>query len=260
MHITSFRPDVDFDCFERRPGLDLERASSLKEERAVMHRNRLWAATLMRGVLAFAVGSAVFVVPEMSKTLLLLPFAIVGSIFLLGIYGVADSAIVYVTSFFVDHATPKNALRFQGVFGVLIGIAIALYGTGLANFHYFLYLITFQALCTSVAEFVVARHTLDHRNSVWNYAASAIAFIFMLAYAFAGFAMAEVLTYHDMTWLIYAYLFTFGLGESVTAVRMLGASGNTTKIGSAAARDGYIRHRPEKETGINIKSIPRLQG
>lgn len=93
----------------------------------------------MRGALALAVGSTVFVVPDMSKTILLLPLAIVGSIFLLGIYGVLDSAIVYVTSFFVDPVIPKIALRLQGMAGVPIGFAILLYGSRLAEFQYVLY-------------------------------------------------------------------------------------------------------------------------
>lgn len=208
-----------------------------------MHDKRLWTATLIRGVLALAVGSAVFVVPDMSKTILLLPLAIVGSIFLLGIYGVLDSAIVYVTSFFVDPVIPKVALRLQGMAGVLIGFAIVLYGSRLAEFHYFLYLIAFQALCTSVAEFIVARHTVDHRKSVWSYTASAIAFTFAFAYLAAGYAMAEMFTYHDMTWLIYAYLSTFGLAEFATGARMLftaavgqGTRENTVKNDPPAGR------------------------
>jgi len=189
-----------------------------------MHGNRLWKATLMRGMLALAVGSAVFVVPDMSKTILLLPLAIVGSIFYLGIYGMLDSAIIYVTSSFVDPVIPKNALRLQGMAGSLIGLTILLYGIHLEEFHYFLYLIAFQALCTSVAEFIVARHAIDHRKSVWNYTASAIAFAFMLIYAVIGFSMAETLTYYDLTWLIYAYLFAFGSAEFATAVTMLSAT------------------------------------
>ena len=61
-----------------------------------------WIVTIFRGVLAILLGSPILVVPDMARTLLLLPFAVAVAVLSLAAYGVADSILVFVTSFFAS--------------------------------------------------------------------------------------------------------------------------------------------------------------
>ncbi len=180
-----------------------------------------WAATLIRGILALVVGSAAMVIPDMAKTLLLLPFAIVISILCLGCYGVIDSAIVFVSSFMVATSRARIALRLQGAMGAMVGVLLLSVAYDMVRLHWFLYLVGFQALCAAIAEFVVARHASTKKASIWSYSASAVAFVCSLAYTVAAIAFGENLTPEKIAWLVYGYLVAFGMAQCLTAARML---------------------------------------
>lgn len=187
-----------------------------------------WVATMIRGALALIAGSAVIIIPDMARTLLLLPFAIALSILCLAAYGVLDSAIVFVTSFMVPFRLPKTALRLQGSLGVVVGILLFSVIYDRVQLHWFLYLIAFQTMCNSVAEFIVARHAFTRSLSAWNYAAALVALLFMLAYGLAATVFSDALTSRDIAWLIYGYLLTLGLAQCLTAGRMLYADRHRT--------------------------------
>jgi hypothetical protein len=180
-----------------------------------------WIATVARGILALITGSAIMVIPDMARTFLLLPIAIVVSIFCLAAYGVLDSAIVFITSFVVSSRAPKAALRLQGAFGVIVGVLLLSVIYDRVNLQWFLYLIAFQALCTTVAEFVFARHAFTRSTSVWNYAAAAVALLFLIAYSFAAIVLVDALSAQHIAWLIYGYLLALGFAQCLTAARML---------------------------------------
>lgn len=180
-----------------------------------------WLATVVRGALALIIGSAVMVIPDMARTLLLLPFAVAISIPCLAAYGVLDSAIVFITSFMVPTLTPKIALRLQGTIGVVVGVLLFSVVYDRVRLHWFLYLIAFQALSTALAEFVVARHAFTRSTSIWNYAAASVALLFLIAYSFAATVFVNALTAREVAWLIYGYLLALGLAQCLTAARML---------------------------------------
>ena len=179
-----------------------------------------WMATLLRGALALVIGSAVMVIPDMSRTLLLMPFAVAFSILCLAAYGVLDSAIVFVTSFMVP-SRAKVALRLQGSVGVVVGVVLFTVVYDQVRLHWFLYLIAFQALSAAVTEFIVARHASSRHASVWNYAAAAVALVFMVLYSLAAVFLGENLLPREAAWLIYGYLAGFGMAQCVTGGRML---------------------------------------
>lgn len=180
-----------------------------------------WIATMIRGGLALLAGSAVIIIPDMARTLLLLPFAVALSILCLAAYGVLDSAIVFVTSFMTDSLRARTALRLQGSLGVLVGVLLFAVIYDQVQLHWFLYLISFQAILTSVAEYIVARHAFTRATSSWNFTAAAVALLFFFAYGLAATVLLNSLTPRDITWLIYGYLLAFGLAECVTSARML---------------------------------------
>jgi len=187
-----------------------------------------WWATMLRGVLALVIGSAVMVIPDMARTLLLLPFALAISILCLAAYGVLDSAVVFITSFMASSQRPRIALRIQGTLGVLVGVVLLSIVYDRVRLHWFLYLIAFQALCTAIAEFIVARHASNKRVSLWNYAAAAVALLFTIMYSLAVIVFGELFTAREIAWLIYGYLLTFGLAQCLTAARMLYADHGET--------------------------------
>lgn len=180
-----------------------------------------WIATMIRGGLALLTGSAVLVIPDMARTLLLLPFAVALSILCLAAYGVLDSTIVFVTSYMTESPLARTALRLQGTLGVLVGVLLFAVIYDQVRLHWFLYLIAFQALLTSVAEFIVARHAFTTATSSWNFAAAAVAFVSFLAYGLAATLFINRLTPREIAWLIYGYLLALGLAQCITAARML---------------------------------------
>jgi hypothetical protein len=180
-----------------------------------------WMATVARGILAVITGSAVMVIPDMARTLLLLPFAIVISILCLAAYGVLDSVVVFITSFMVSSRVSKVALRLQGTFGVIVGVLLFTVVYDRVLLPWFLYLIAFHALCTTIAEFVVARHAFTRSTTVWNYAAAAVALLFLVAYTMAATVFVDSLSARDIAWLIYGYLLALGLAQCLIAARML---------------------------------------
>ena len=180
-----------------------------------------WVATLVRGVMALLVGSAVLVIPDMATTLLLLPFAVAVSILCLAAYGILDSATIFTTSFMAASARARIALCLQGIMGSIVGLLLFFVVFDKVRLHWFLYLIGLQALCTGAAEWVVAKHASTQETSIWNYAASAIAFLCGGAYIAEAAAFGEDLMPRTVAFLIFGYLVAFGMAECITAARML---------------------------------------
>jgi len=178
-----------------------------------------WVAILVRGALALIVGSAVMVIPDMASTLLLMPFAVAVSILCLAAYGVLDSTIIFVSSFMLSFRSPRIALRLQGTCGVLVGLLLFFVVYNRFPLHWFL--IASQALCTALAESIVARHAFTRSISHWNYAAACVALLFAVAYSVAAAVLGENLSSREVAWLIYGYLVAFGMAQCLTAARML---------------------------------------
>jgi uncharacterized membrane protein YfcA len=82
-----------------------------------------WVVTIFRGVLAVLIGAAILVVPDMTRTLLLLPVGVAFAVISLAFYGVADSLLV-----FLDPLRPYSAALVPlsdcaaGVFGGFLGV------------------------------------------------------------------------------------------------------------------------------------------
>ena len=108
-----------------------------------------WVVTIFRGVLAILIGSALIVVPDMARNILLLPFAVAVVIISLVIYGIADSVLVFVTSFFTSLRPASTALRLQSLAGVAIGVLFASILFDRIQLAWFLYLIALQAFATA---------------------------------------------------------------------------------------------------------------
>ncbi len=183
--------------------------------------NAFWTTTMIRGALAIFTGSAIIVMPDMARTILLLPFALAFSILCLVAYGVIDSGLVLVTSFMTPLRPARWILRAQGVAGISLGALLFFLLYEKVRLHLFFYLIALQALLTAWAEFVVARHTSQRHGSRLSYAAAAAATICAAGYAVSAWSAELSLSPHQIAWLIYAYLGAFGVAQTVNAARML---------------------------------------
>jgi hypothetical protein len=176
-----------------------------------------WAATMVRGLLAILVSTAVLVIPEMASTILLRPFAVVMSICGLAAYIFMDSAIVLVTSFMIPGNMPgKLALRLQGIGGAVIGAVLFSLILKSVNLQWFLYLVALQAAGLAVTEFVVARGTVAQHGAKWCYAAAGIAAVSAVA-----LLCGTNLPPRQLAWLIYCYLGIFGFNLFALSARML---------------------------------------
>lgn len=180
-----------------------------------------WVVTMLRGLLAVLIGSAVLVVPDMARTLLFLPFAIAFVVLSLAVYGVADSVLVCVTSFFTPMQRARVALRLQSLIGFMIGVLFCSILFDRIKLEWFLYLIALQAFATSYAEFVVAQHTSHRHGSRWSYVAAAVALVCAMFYVVAATLAPMELTSREIAVLAYTYLAAFGLAQTLMAFRML---------------------------------------
>ncbi len=182
-----------------------------------------WLTILARGFVALLAGSAILIVPDLAKTILLLPIALAVAITGLAAYGVVDSVLVFVSSFMVDSGKAKAALRVQGFVGIAVGLLLLSVVFDHVQLEWFLSLAAIQALCAAAAETVVARHASDRPVGRWNYTTAAIAFVFSAVYVYLRIH-ADDLTPRRLSWSVYAYLVAFGIAECITAARMLYAS------------------------------------
>jgi hypothetical protein len=180
-----------------------------------------WIAVLARGLVALLAGSAILIVPDMAKTILLLPIAIAVAVAGLAGYGVFDSALIFVSSFMVESAKVKIALRVQGLMGVSIGLLLLSVVYNQVQLKWFLSFAVLQALSAGIGETVVAKHTRNRAASHWNYAAAAVAFVFAAVYGFIRVRLAGELTPRALSWAVYMYLLAFGIAQCLTAARML---------------------------------------
>jgi len=180
-----------------------------------------WFTTLFRGFVALLAGSGILVIPDMARTILLLPFAITFAVVGLAAYGILDSTMIFVSSYMVESRRTKIALRLQGTVGVAVGVTLLFVVADHVQLAWFLSLAALQALGVAVGEFVVARHEHRRSISVWNYAGAAVALCFGVLYLLVRFEYLEHLTYRDVSWLIYAYLVAFGIAQCLTAARVI---------------------------------------
>jgi len=180
-----------------------------------------WIVTILRGILALLVGSAILVVPDLARTLLFLPFAIAFVILSLIIYGITDSILVFVTSFFTSLEGAKNALRIQSALGLAIGILFCTMLFDRIHLEWFLYLIAVQAFATACAEYLIARHTTRHHGSRTSYVAAGIAFVGAAGYAIAASIAPLEFSPRDIALLAYTYLAAFGVAQALIGARML---------------------------------------
>ncbi|HEY4358345.1 MAG TPA: hypothetical protein VGN16_21545 [Acidobacteriaceae bacterium] len=187
-----------------------------------------WFTTLFRGFIALFTGSGILVIPDMARTILLLPFAITFAVVGLAAYGILDSTMIFVSSFMVNSRRTRLALRLQGTVGVAVGALLLFVVADRVQLAWFLSLAALQALGVAVGEFVVARHQQRHAISFWNYSAAAIAACFAISYLVVRFESLSHLTYRDVSLLIYAYLVTLGIAQCLTAARMIYADYHTS--------------------------------
>jgi hypothetical protein len=201
-----------------------------------MHKyENFWVVTIFRGVLAILIGAAILVVPEMTRTLLLLPFGVAFAVISLAFYGVADSILVFVTSFFASLRPARAALRVQSALGVAIGALFFSILFDRIQLHWFLYLIALQAFSAAFSEFLVARHTSRRHGSRWSYAGAGMALVCGAGYMIAGALAPDNLLPREIALLAYAYLLAFGVAQTLMATRMIAIERRADRLAHAAA-------------------------
>ena len=187
-----------------------------------MHRyENFWIVTIFRGVLAIVLGSAILVIPDMARTLLLLPFAVAFAVLSLAFYGLADSILVFVSSCFASHRRTRAALRMQSVAGLIVGALFFSILFDKIQLHWFLYLIAAQAFATACLEFLIARHTSRRHGSRWSYTAGFAALFCCIGYIVAAVLAPANLDPRQIVFLAYAYLGVYGIAQTLMATRML---------------------------------------
>jgi uncharacterized membrane protein HdeD (DUF308 family) len=201
-----------------------------KREYFMRRHIHFWYLILTRGFLAILAGCGALVLPDMARTLLLLPIAVAISILVLGVYGTVDSALAFVSSFIVEQPQTRRLLRLQGIVGIAVGIVLLTVAYSHVRLEWFLVLIALQLLAVAAGETGVAMHAHSHTPSIWNYAGAVTALLFAIAYLVAGLHFADVLSPRQIALLIYYYLLVFGVTQCLIAARMLYSESHATCI------------------------------
>ena len=204
-----------------------------------------WFVMLIRGLIALLAGSCVLVIPDLARTLLLLPIAIVISVLGLATYGVIDSVLVLISSFMTESRRARILLLAQGAAGIAIGVLLLAVMFDRVRLEWFLSLAAVQALSAGVGELMLAKHTAIRAESVWNYTAGLVAIVSGTLYAVLRIAFAALLNPREITWLVYAYLVAFGIAQCMTAARMIYADREVLLEPAGATRERKILKRSE---------------
>lgn len=204
------------------------------------NERKFWYATLVRGIVALIAGCAIAFIPDMARTLILLPIAVVVSIFGLALYGVVDSVVILITSYTISWKLQRLALRIQGSIGLVIGLVLLSVVYSRVQLRWFLYFAALQVLATALLEFTVARHASSHTSSVWNYSAAAIALVCGASYWFIAVKYGLYLMPLEISWLIFGYLLAFGVAQCIASIRML-----------------YLRDRNEVPSKATLQDLRR---
>ena len=182
---------------------------------------RFWYVTLARGFLALLFGSAIWVVPDMAGSLLLLPLAVAVTVLALAAYGVLDSLLVFLSSTMTRSRRAAVALGIQGMVGIIVWSVIfaALYES--VTLEWFFLLAGIQALCVGATEIVVAHHTRNRHKTLWSYGAAGVAFGFGCSYLLLWFSFGQDLAPRMICWFIYGYLLAMGFFQCMVGALML---------------------------------------
>jgi hypothetical protein len=150
----------------------------------------------------------------------------------LAAYVVFDSAIILASSFMLPHHhLGRIALRTQAVIGVIIGVGCFIISSGGEDLTWFLYLAALQALCVAIAEYLAARDTATYHNSKWCYVTALIAalscVILLIFHRATGYFLA---------WLLYSYLWLFGLTFLLLSSHMLFEELHAARLANAVTK------------------------
>ncbi|WP_263409867.1 hypothetical protein [Terriglobus tenax] len=199
-----------------------------------MHRyENYWIVTLFRGVLATMFGCAIVLIPQMSSSLLLLPFATVLSILFLAVYGAADSALVFVGSFALPERPGQIASRLQGVLGVVIALLLATIAFEQTRVHWFFYLVAAQAGAAAVSDMVTARHVWRHHRTMLVYASALVAGTAAVYFLMSAILVAPTMPAEISARVLYGYLLGFGVVNCGLACLMLQDKSHHHGVGGA---------------------------
>lgn len=203
---------------------------------------RFWYVTVARGLLALLFGSAIWVVPDMAGSLLLLPMAIAFSVLGLAAYGVLDSLLVFVSSSMTRSRRAAAALGIQGMVGIVVGSVLfaAIYER--VRLEWFFLLAAIQALCVGATEIAVAHHTRNHQKTIWSYGAAWVAFGFGCAYLMLWSGLAGDLQPKTVCWFIYSYLLAIGFFQCLTGVLMLHRAHHRIRLAGQLPEDTRTNH------------------
>jgi uncharacterized membrane protein HdeD (DUF308 family) len=190
-------------------------------EVAMKRDMHFWLIVLIRGLISLLAGCFILVIPDMARTLLLLPIAVVISVLGLAMYGTIDSVLILISSFMTESRIPRAILLGQGAIGISIGVLLLTVVFEQVRLEWFLSLAAVQALCAGIGEVSLARHSQAQSISRWNYAAASVAFLAGVAYMVVRLKFAETLNQNQISWLVYGYLVAFGIAQCMTAARML---------------------------------------
>jgi hypothetical protein len=177
--------------------------------------------------------------------------AVAFSMLTLPAYGVMDSSLVLLSSTMSRSRKAVMALRMQGAVGIVVGVLLFAVLYERVKLEWFFLLAGVQALCLGVTEVAVARHTISHAKTIWNYGAAAVAFSFGSAYLLLRFVFADGLSSREICWLIYGYLLAFGFCQTMTASRMLFAKHRAGKLTDRNSKAPSSMHPATIANGIS---------
>ena len=176
---------------------------------------------MFRGLLAIVLGAAALIMPDMARSLLLLPLATAVSVIYLIIYGVLDSLAVLIASFFTEVNALRPALRIHGMFGICIGMILFFVAFNQVSLYWFLLLIASQVLNTAISELPNVELVRLHLKPIWRVGTLCLAVAVAVIYVLLALINSDHLRPSDIMYAVYGYLAMFGTIQVLLSTSML---------------------------------------
>lgn len=191
-----------------------------------------WSINMVRGILAALLGLIFVPIPDMTRTLLLLPIGYALAVLGLALYGLIDSSLLLLSSAYGRSRLSRVLVALNGLVGIYVGASLFFVYYEKLHLEWFLSLAALQAFSAALGELLVARHAPTSQLTSWNYIGAGVALAFTVLYGVVRTEYASSLSPRELCMWVDGYLLAFGAALVVTSSRMLYADYALARAGN----------------------------
>ncbi|ADW69449.1 hypothetical protein [Granulicella tundricola] len=176
-----------------------------------------WTFSAIRGAMTILASCFILALPLTTSSMLSLPVLVALAIDCLATYTIFDGAVmILLERLMPTRATNRRILYGQAGIALVLGTTFYLFGYGMLNQSWLLWIVAAQAAMAAGAEFLIARNTHQEYGCLSCYSTS---MVLGLCAVFLPFANGLNAT--DTSYVLAAYVGLYGASELFLGGRML---------------------------------------